>query len=151
MSTNSTTSSFLIACGTAANAKKLAEWLNGITNYPADLKEKMRAANEDIFDEDGVVQYTITDASLEDGDPTTVWVYFDDGDMQVTVAILEYAMATMPEMLSPQGFEWADTCSRPRIGEFGGGAVALWRGKDTQWMNTSYWLSQVLSSEGESE
>ena len=35
--------------------------------------------------------------------------------------------------------EWAETCSKPRFGEFGGGAVIVTKEK-TKWLSTSDWV-----------
>lgn len=40
--------------------------------------------------------------------------------------------------------EWACTCSRPRVGEFGGGA-AIVTAKGTKYMNTDTWLADELT------
>jgi len=47
--------------------------------------------------------------------------------------------------LNPIGFEWANTCSKPQLESFGGGAV--WITKDGfEWLSTNTWLSEKCSS-----
>jgi hypothetical protein len=41
--------------------------------------------------------------------------------------------------------EYADTCSKPRVGEFGGGAVLV-TAVGADWMNTGDWLSRQLEA-----
>jgi hypothetical protein len=36
---------------------------------------------------------------------------------------------------------WADWCSKPRFGEFGGGAIFVTH-NDVQWKTTSYWITK---------
>lgn len=40
--------------------------------------------------------------------------------------------------------EWADTCSKPRAGEFGGGAAFI-TANDTKYMSTSDWIRQQVA------
>src|SRR3546814_2235980 len=46
------------------------------------------------------------------------------------------------------GFEWANTCSRPRINAFGGGAhvVDLADGSTIAWTDTNGWLALTLAN-----
>lgn len=43
---------------------------------------------------------------------------------------------------APWSFEWAETCSRPCLNEFGGGACVCYRGK-AHWLNTGRWVLQM--------
>jgi len=45
---------------------------------------------------------------------------------------------------APWSFEWAETCSKPRLDEFGGGACVCYRGK-AYWFNTGRWVLQMAS------
>ena len=46
------------------------------------------------------------------------------------------------------GFEWANTCSRPHLDAFGGGAVVidLEDGRIVDSVSTNYWLTRYLES-----
>lgn len=46
------------------------------------------------------------------------------------------------------GFEWANTCSRPRINAFGGGAhvLDLAEGSTVAWTDTNGWLALTLAN-----
>ena len=48
------------------------------------------------------------------------------------------------------GFQYANTCSRPRVDGFGGGAhvLDLATGETVDWIYTDGWLDQTLSGEG---
>ena len=48
------------------------------------------------------------------------------------------------------GFQYANTCSRPRLDGFGGGAhvLDLATGETVDWIYTDGWLAQTLSDEG---
>lgn len=43
--------------------------------------------------------------------------------------------------LPPFGFDWSYTCTKPRIDEFGGGAVWITK-KGFEWMSTNCWLHE---------
>lgn len=45
------------------------------------------------------------------------------------------------------GFQWANTCSRPRLDSFGGGAHVLDLGtrKTVAWIDTAGWLHRTIS------
>ena len=51
------------------------------------------------------------------------------------------------------GFQWANTCSRPRPDGFGGGAhvLDLATGETIAWTSTDRWLARVLDSGGPDE
>ena len=48
------------------------------------------------------------------------------------------------------GFQYANTCSKPRLDGFGGGAhvLDLATGETVDWIYTDGWLDQTLSAEG---
>ncbi len=48
------------------------------------------------------------------------------------------------------GFQYANTCSKPRLDGFGGGAhvLDLATGETVDWIYTDGWLDQAISSEG---
>lgn len=48
------------------------------------------------------------------------------------------------------GFQYANTCSKPRLDGFGGGAhvLDLATGETVDWIYTDGWLDQTLSGEG---
>src|SRR4051794_25083027 len=108
MANNSTQASFMVQCGTAENAQKVASWIQGCegTDYPGDLRTALE--NEGMEFESGIPDYTIADATVEQEDETAVWVNFQDGDLAATAVIIQYAMDTMPEVPSPQGWTWAN-------------------------------------------
>jgi hypothetical protein len=66
----------------------------------------------------------------------TVWFYSDESidiEAAVTVAQILLDLDDNDEVFAT---EWADTCSRPRVGEFGGGAVAFNRHR-AEYLSTS--------------
>jgi hypothetical protein len=141
MANNYTQTSFYFRCGTAENAAKVACWINGGSEhpYPADLVKSMTESVPETFD-DGCLDVTIGDATV---DEDQVWVHADvAADLELLATILAYAMDTMPEVEDRQGFQWAETCDKPRVDEFGGGACFIARGQPTRWLHTGQWLAE---------
>ena len=64
-----------------------------------------------------------------------VWLHYGEC---IILEHLEQVARALIEELKIEGnfvFSWADTCSKHRIDEFGGGAMALRRGIETVWVN----------------
>jgi len=65
------------------------------------------------------------------GDPEalSIWLHAEEsGDIEKLANIISEFQT---EFSNPEPFflSWADTCSKPRIGEFSGGAVAIYKGE----------------------
>ena len=74
---------------------------------------------------------------------------FDDDEDETDGALFSYDENCNPEHVAkfaqalldeleidePFVFSWSYTCSRPRIGEFGGGACVVARGRDPFWVD----------------
>ena len=84
-------------------------------------------------------------------DGTALWIHDDGcGDIgHVTEFVVECAQALGLKGL--WGFEWAHSCSRPRLDGFGGGAqvIDLETGCTDTWIGTSDWLHRQLATERE--
>ena len=85
-------------------------------------------------------------AEHESTRPTKLWIHSGDesGDVEATLDFV----ATIGKALKLKGlwgFSWADTCSKLRIDEFGGGAaiVNLANGR-VEFINTYQWLDKKL-------
>lgn len=116
--------------GTSPQAKKIVEDLEDAYDNESDDGES---------DELGGCTVEIDD--------TNVTVYSEGaGDIDVAVSIFQ-ALLDGLQLEGPLIFEWAATCSKPRPGEFGGGAVIIRRGKETVAMDTSSWATEYLAKE----
>lgn len=83
---------------------------------------------------------------------TQLWIRDDvTGDPQ---AVIDFVLRCAEEfdLAGRWGFQWANTCSRPRVNAFGGGAhvLDLGRRKPVAWIATNPWLDTTLSA-GRSE
>ena len=77
--------------------------------------------------------------------PKDLWIYSEEyGSIE---DIGEFVHAFLKKFRPDQCFTltWADTCSKPRIGEFGGGAVFV-TADDIEWMNTYQWVAEMRSA-----
>ena len=78
---------------------------------------------------------------------TKLWIHDDaTGDPQQAIDfVLRCAEAFA--LTGRWGFQWANTCSRPRIDAFGGGAHVLDLEKRTTvaWTDTNGWLARTLA------
>ena len=72
-----------------------------------------------------------------------LWVYSDDEcDLEELVRIVcDHQLVN--ESDKPWSMEYAVTCSRPRLDEFGGGAVICHRG-EAEWMSTASFVMQKM-------
>lgn len=69
----------------------------------------------------------------------TVWIASEEGtDLEFLADVLQdYLQNNDPE--GSVGFTWAETCSKLRLDEFGGGAIFI-TAEDQVWLSTSHWL-----------
>ena len=91
-------------------------------------------------DEDGCCPFPFFGVEDEQN-PRSIWIYDDEGgsDIDVLADTLRQFLTTFrPSQCI--GFSWADTCSKPRLDSFGGGAVFI-TAKETRFMNTWDWLN----------
>ena len=79
-----------------------------------------------------------------------LWIHDDEGGSELDVLaemLREFLSKFRPDDYVV--FSWADTCGKPRIDSFGGGAVFI-TGADIAWMSTYDWMAkQVMKMKGE--
>ena len=97
-------------------------------------------------------------AEKRDGDPClqvvhdekedTVWVGSEDsGDVNYTADLVRAFLKRFALDLVVS-FEWANTCSKPRLDAFGGGAVVISR-RNADWFSTSTFVATAVKTETE--
>lgn len=88
--------------------------------------------------------------SLPDGPGSSVLWFHDDGQGDVE-GLIRFALrlAEDLDLTGLWGFDYANTCSRPRLEAFGGGAhvIDLGARKSVGWISTHEWLTAVLNGE----
>ena len=81
---------------------------------------------------------------------TQLWMRDDvTGDPERLVQFVKRCAAEFG-LTGRWGFQYANTCSRPRLDGFGGGAhvLDLATGETVDWIYTDGWLDQTISGEG---
>ncbi|WP_257541727.1 MULTISPECIES: hypothetical protein [unclassified Sphingobium] len=79
-------------------------------------------------------------------DGTELWIRDDDtGDPEHVIRFVIRCAATFG-LTGRWGMQWANSCSKPRLDGFGGGAhvLDLATGETMDWTDTDGWLSSVL-------
>ncbi|MCU0732585.1 MAG: hypothetical protein MUE84_13510 [Hyphomonas sp.] len=88
--------------------------------------------------------------ALQDGPGTSVLWFHDDGQGDVE-AVIAFVLRLAPEidLTGLWGFDYAQTCSRPRLEAFGGGAhvIDLGARKSIGWISTHEWLTAAMNGE----
>ena len=111
-------------------------------DFFVDLREE-----DDQSDEP---QFHGFDLSLQEGPKSGVlWIHDDEsGDVEAVIAFI-LRLAEELDLTGLWGFEHSNTCSRPRLDGFGGGAhvIDLGARKVIGWMNTLTWLDKALTGE----
>lgn len=88
--------------------------------------------------------------SLQDGPGSSVLWFHDDGQGDVE-GVIRFVLwlAEDLDLTGLWGFDYAHTCSRPRLEAFGGGAhvIDLGARKSVGWISTHEWLTAALNGE----
>lgn len=69
-----------------------------------------------------------------------LWIHSDDAGTPGDVVNFLQAFLETHRPAEAIGFEWANTCSRPLLDAFGGGAAYV-SATETQFINTGQWLA----------
>ena len=110
------------------------------------LFQELRAADQDADDPE-VAGFTLVPQDAPEG--SMLWVH-DDGYGDVD-AVIHFVLRLAEEinLTGLWGFQYALTCSRPRLDGFGGGAhvIDLGARKSIGWTSTQEWLNAALNGE----
>ena len=111
-----------------------------------DILARLRAEDEEADEP----QFGGFDVVLQDGpDSSALWIHDDDqGDVEGVIAFV-LRLAEELDLTGLWGFDYALTCSRPRLDAFGGGAhvIDLGERKSIGWTSTQEWLAAALNGE----
>ena len=113
--------------------RRAATWLD------ADEREQMPELTAVPNDPDG---YPSVRAEV-DGDG--FWIHADESGSPDEASRLVQAFLTTFRPDDVVSFEWSDTCSRPILDAFGGGAMIV-TATDVEAMHTSGWLGERLAA-----
>lgn len=71
----------------------------------------------------------------------SLWVHADESGMTENAANVVQAFLAKFRPDDTVGFEWANTCSRPLLDAYGGGAVFI-TATEIRWNGSGHWLAQ---------
>ena len=108
----------------------------------------LRLREEDDASDDP--QFSGFALALPDEPGSSVLWFHDDGQGDVE-AVISFVLRLADEidLTGLWGFDFANTCSRPRLEAFGGGAhvIDLGARKSIGWISTHVWLTAALNGE----
>lgn len=116
---------------------------------PENAARALKLYDDQPEDEDGFRLSDCFHLSLEREGSTELWIYDDDsGDPERVIEFVLLCAETF-DLKGLWGFEYANTCSRPRLDAFGGGAhvIDLGNRKSIGWVSTNEWLTITLSGD----
>ena len=108
------------------------------------LFQGLRAADQDADDQE-VSGFTLAHQDAPEG--STLWIHDDEhGDVEAVIRFV-LRLAEDLDLTGLWGFQYALTCSRPRLDAFGGGAhvIDLGARKSIGWTSTQEWLAVALN------
>jgi len=79
---------------------------------------------------------------------TTLWIRDEETADPQQVIVFVQRCAEAFGLTDRWGFQWANTCSRPRVNAFGGGAhvLDLATRETVSWTDTNGWLARTLAA-----
>lgn len=110
------------------------------------LFQELRAADQDADDPE-VAGLTLVRQDAPEG--STLWIHgHEHGDVEAVIRFV-LRLAEEFDLTGLWGFQYALTCSRPRLDAFGGGAhvIDLGARKSIGWISTQEWLVAALNGE----
>lgn len=108
------------------------------------LFQSLREANQDAEDPEVAGFDLVRQDAPED---STLWIHDDEqGDVEAVIRFV-LRLAEDLDLKGLWGFQYALTCSRPRLDAFGGGAhiIDLGARKSIGWTSTQEWLAAALN------
>ena len=74
-----------------------------------------------------------------------VWIHANESITPEHVELLVSALVDELDLPGIHVCSWSYTCSKPRIDEFGGGAFAVQKGRDTVWVDAASEAQRIAS------
>ena len=119
----------------AAWGHRAAAWLDA----DPDQREAMPELAEMLDDPDGYPSFR---AEVDDDG---LWIHSDESGSPGEAARLVQAFLAAFRLDDTVAFEWADTCSRPILDAFGGGAMLV-TATDIESTHTGAWIAERLAA-----
>lgn len=123
--------------------KLLGEYIEG-SNEGEDMSDPVYADFANLFDDPQYISLTFA-VEANPGKPASLWVYTEESGSPEDAAAAVQAFLAKFRPAEILGFEWANTCSKPRLDSFGGGA-ALVTADEVVWFNPSRMLAEAIAA-----
>ena len=110
------------------------------------LFQSLREADQDAEDPE-VAGFDLVRQDAPEG--SAIWIHDDDqGNVEAVIRFV-LRLAAELDLTGLWGFQYALTCSRPRLDAFGGGAhvIDLGARKSFGWTSSHEWLAAALNGE----
>jgi hypothetical protein len=110
------------------------------------LFQQLRTEDQEA-DEPQVSGFDLSRQDAPDG--SILWIHDDEsGDVEAVIGFV-LRLAEDLDLTGIWGFEYSNSCSRPRVDAFGGGAhvIDLGARKTIGWTSTNEWLAAALNGE----
>ena len=110
------------------------------------LFQSVRAADQDA-DDPAFAGFEVSRQDAPEG--STLWIHDDEhGDVEAVIRFV-LRLAEELDLIGLWGFQYALTCSRPRLDAFGGGAhvIDLGARNSIGWTSSQEWLAAALNGE----
>ena len=105
---------------------------------------EIAALYDQLMDEGQPYSLNITQERFPAGDEVWIRDYGEYIDIDYTAKLIQVWLKHF-DINEPVAFEWADTCSRSRPDEFGGGAVIVTQDR-IHIMSTGQWINEHLTA-----
>ena len=132
--------SFMIHFETKEKETRAAEILQSLENHEEEpcTGELAELAKDMQLDDWGDIGFMRT-PEINPSQSWPDWWISHDETINAAWAVLFFEYLVQKDLLKPFGFEWSNTCSKPRLDAFGGGACWITK-EGTEWLSTSHWL-----------
>ncbi len=111
------------------------------------LFQSLREADQEDAEDPEVAGFDLVRQDAPEG--STLWIHDDDhGDVEAVIRFV-LRLAEEFDLTGLWSFQYALTCSRPRLDAFGGGAhvIDLGARKSVGWTSSQEWLAAALNGE----
>ena len=130
----------------ANNYTDSSSWLDLPIDKLEDARQIILRVTQELEQDDSQGNYCGCAADIENhGEKFGVWFHGDESLNPEHVEKFARALVEELDLRGPFYCTWANTCSKPRIDEFGGGAFVLAKGVPTIWCDARWEVERQYS------
>lgn len=106
------------------------------------LEAKLKAAEGDDVEDDERL-YGVEYSRQKDAEGEFMWMHGYEPNLEALAGVIAELQEDL-QLDSPWGFQYSNSCSKPRLDAYGGGACFIHRGEQ-EWFNTGRWLDEKMT------